>query len=85
MSAWPSAREQRPAQRRMRRHLIAVAYLATTVTAMYGLAALVVLPLHGTAQALAFPTATVGCASVAGALTPRRAYLFTHTEHMGDQ
>lgn len=56
----------------MSRRLAAVAYLATTATATYGLAALAVLLFHGAAQGLVFTIAAVGCASVAGALTPRR-------------
>lgn len=63
----------------MSRSLAAVAYLTATATATYGLAALAVLPLHGEAQGIAFVEAAVAGASIAGALTPRNACLFTGT------
>ena len=64
----------------MSRRLAAALYLVATVSGAYLLAALAVLPLHGTARYLAFIVGALSAAAIARALTPRRARITTARE-----
>lgn len=78
MSAWPNSRETR--RRAMTRHLAAALYLTATVSGAYLIAALAVLPFHGTARTYAFTAVVMSVSAVAGALTPRRATPYTRED-----
>lgn len=64
----------------MTRHLRAALYLTATVGGAYLIAAVAVLPLHGQARGYAFIVVALSAASIAGALTPRRATPYTRED-----
>jgi hypothetical protein len=64
----------------MSRHLAAALYLAAAGSSCTLAATLAALPFHGTAQGLVFVEVSLATASMAGALTPRRARFTTRED-----